>query len=133
MIAVMLLPVLGTDFGKGATRWYSLGFASVQPSEFLKPGFVVVAAWLMAASQEINGPPGRAMSAGLVTVIVLFLAMQPDFGQSALILFGWGVMYFLAGAPIMLLVGAAGLVVDPKSQLPVYLECREWQTAQTAE
>ncbi|SPF76530.1 putative peptidoglycan glycosyltransferase FtsW [Aliiroseovarius pelagivivens] len=111
LVAVMLLPVLGTDFGKGATRWYSLGFASVQPSEFLKPGFVVVAAWLMAASQEINGPPGRAMSAGLVTVIVMFLAMQPDFGQSALILFGWGVMYFLAGAPILLLVGAAGLVV----------------------
>ena len=34
--------VFGTDFGKGAVRWYSLGFASVQPSEFLKPGFVVV-------------------------------------------------------------------------------------------
>jgi len=108
---VMLLPVLGTDFGKGATRWYSLGFASVQPSEFLKPGFVVVAAWLMAASQEINGPPGRAMSAGLVTVIVLFLAMQPDFGQSALILFGWGVMYFVAGAHMALQVVMAAVVV----------------------
>ncbi|MHA6267973.1 putative lipid II flippase FtsW [uncultured Aliiroseovarius sp.] len=111
LVAVMLLPLLGTDFGKGATRWYSLGFASIQPSEFLKPGFVVVAAWLMAASQEINGPPGRSMSLGLVLLIVGFLAMQPDFGQAALILFGWGVMYFLAGAPIVLLAAAAGIVV----------------------
>ncbi|MDE9450770.1 putative lipid II flippase FtsW [Aliiroseovarius sp. Z3] len=111
LVAVMLLPVLGTDFGKGAVRWYSLGFASIQPSEFLKPGFVVVAAWLMAASQEINGPPGRSMSLGLVLVIVGFLALQPDFGQAALVLFGWGVMYFLAGAPIILLAAAAGVVV----------------------
>lgn len=111
LVAVMLLPVLGTDYGKGAVRWYSLGFASVQPSEFLKPGFVVVAAWLMAASQEINGPPGRSMSLALVLVIVGFLALQPDFGQAALVLFGWGVMYFLAGAPILFLAAAAGVVV----------------------
>ena len=54
-VGLALLPFFGTDFGKGAVRWYSLGFASLQPSEFLKPGFVVVAAWLLAAGQEING------------------------------------------------------------------------------
>ncbi len=110
-VALAFLPILGTDFGKGAVRWYSLGFASVQPSEFLKPGFVIMAAWLMAASQEINGPPGKVMSFGLVVVITGFLAMQPDFGQSALILFGWGVMYFVAGAPFTLLLGMGGTVV----------------------
>ncbi|ALG89827.1 MULTISPECIES: putative lipid II flippase FtsW [Actibacterium] len=109
--ALALLPVLGTDFGKGAVRWYSLGFASVQPSEFLKPGFIILAAWLMAASQEVNGPPGRLFSFGIAIVIVGFLAMQPDFGQAALILFAWGVIYFVAGAPFMLLVGMAGLTV----------------------
>jgi cell division protein FtsW len=36
-VALVLLPVFGTDFGKGATRWYSLGFAAVQPSEFSNP------------------------------------------------------------------------------------------------
>ena len=56
-IALAMLPFFGTDFGKGAVRWYSLGFASLQPSEFLKPGFVVAAAWMMAANQELNGPP----------------------------------------------------------------------------
>jgi cell division protein FtsW len=109
-VSLMLLPLFGTDFGKGATRWFSLGFASVQPSEFLKPGFVVLAAWLMAAADEINGPPGRLYSFALAGAIVLLLALQPDFGQAALILFSWGVMYFVAGAPILLLLVIGALV-----------------------
>ncbi|WP_377189992.1 putative lipid II flippase FtsW [Ruegeria meonggei] len=110
-VALAFLPIFGTDFGKGAVRWYSLGFASLQPSEFLKPGFVVVAAWLLAASQQINGPPGRLWSFALCMAIVAMLVMQPDFGQACLMLFGWGVMYFVAGAPMLLLVGMAGVVV----------------------
>ena len=94
-LALISLPVLGTDFGKGAVRWFSLGFASVQPSEFLKPGFIIVTAWLMAASAEVGGPPGKSISFVMTVVIVGFLAMQPDFGQSMLILFGWGVIYFI--------------------------------------
>ena len=109
--ALALLPFFGTDFGKGAVRWYSLGFASLQPSEFLKPVFVVVAAWLMAASQEINGPPGKSWSFLLVVTIVGLLALQPDFGQACLVLFSWGVMYFVAGAPMLLLVLMAVAVV----------------------
>ena len=115
MVALMLLPFLGTDYGKGAVRWYSLGFAAFQPSEFLKPGFVVVVAWLIAASQDLTGPPGKAISFAMTLVVVGFLAMQPDFGQSALILFAWGVVYFVGGAPVLLigivsgLVGAVGL------------------------
>jgi len=111
LAALAFLPVFGTDFGKGAMRWYSLGFASVQPSEFLKPGFVVVAAWMLAASQQINGPPGTLWSFGVCMIIVTLLVLQPDFGQASLVLFGWGVMYFVAGAPMLLLVGMAGMVV----------------------
>ena len=110
-VAMALLPIFGTDFGKGAVRWYGLGFASFQPSEFLKPGFVVVAAWMMAASADLNGPPGKTWSLALCIVIVLMLALQPDFGQACLVLFGWGVMYFVAGAPMLLLVGMALLVM----------------------
>jgi len=110
-VALALLPAFGTDFGKGAVRWFSFGFASFQPSEFLKPGYIIMTAWLMAAAQEINGPPGRAYSLALTGAIVLMLAMQPDFGQAALVLFGWGVMYFVAGAPILLLMGLAALVI----------------------
>lgn len=110
-IALALLPFFGEDFGKGAVRWYSLGFASVQPSEFLKPGFVVVAAWMMAASADLNGPPGKTWSFALCVSIVLMLALQPDFGQACLVLFAWGVLYFVAGAPMLLLVGMALLVM----------------------
>ena len=59
-MAILALPVIGTDFGKGAVRWLSIGGLSVQPSEFLKPGFVARCAWFMAASQEVGGPPGKA-------------------------------------------------------------------------
>jgi len=110
MIGLALLPLLGTDFGKGATRWYSLGFGSVQPSEFLKPGFVILTAWLMSASQEVDGPPGKSMSLAVALAIVTLLAMQPDFGQACMVLFVWGVMYFVAGAPILLLIGMAVLI-----------------------
>ncbi|WP_163846169.1 peptidoglycan glycosyltransferase FtsW [Pseudooceanicola aestuarii] len=111
LVGLVLLPFFGTDFGKGAVRWYSLGFGSFQPSEFLKPMFVVIAAWLLAASADLNGPPGRLLSFALAVTVVLLLALQPDFGQASLILFGWAVMFFIAGAPMGLLVVVAGLVV----------------------
>jgi cell division protein FtsW len=86
-------------------RWYSLGFASLQPSEFLKPFFVVFVAWLMAASQEENGPARRDPVLAGGRRHVGMLALQPDFGQASLTLFAWGVMYFVAGAPALLLIG----------------------------
>ncbi|GLS88304.1 cell division protein FtsW [Cypionkella aquatica] len=107
--ALMMLPIFGTDFGKGAIRWFSFGFASVQPSEFLKPGFMIVIAWLTASAQDINGPPGKFISFALTVTVVMFLAFQPDFGQAMLVLFGWGVIYFVSGAPMILIVSVVGL------------------------
>ncbi|PWJ21083.1 FtsW/RodA/SpoVE family cell cycle protein [Jannaschia seohaensis] len=122
LVAVMLLPVLGTDFGKGATRWYSLGFASLQPSEFLKPVFITVTAWLMAAGVEPGGPPGKTISFALLGIVVGFLALQPDFGQAMLTIVAWSAVYFVAGAPILLLtgvvaaVGAVGVIAYQNSE-----------------
>lgn len=110
-IALALLPIFGTDFGKGSVRWYSLGFGSFQPSEFLKPGFIVLVGWMIAASNEVAGPPGKTYSFGLAFLIVAILAAQPDFGQACLILFSWGVMYFVGGAPFLILAGIAILAV----------------------
>ena len=78
-VATLLLPIFGTDFGKGATRWYSLGFASLQPSEFLKPGFVIFCAWMMAAGSEIFGPPGKRLSFLVALIIGLLVFKEwPD-------------------------------------------------------
>jgi cell division protein FtsW len=110
MLSLAMLPVFGTDFGQGATRWYSLGFASLQPAEFLKPVFVVFTAWMIAASQEVAGPPGKTVSLFAMVVIVGFLVMQPDFGQAALIIFAWSVIYFVAGAPMLILFAVMGAV-----------------------
>ena len=110
-IALGLLPFFGTDFGKGAVRWYGLGFASVQPSEFLKPGFIVTVAWLISASGQINGAPGRLWSFIITMLVVALLIIQPDFGQACLILFGWGIVYFVAGASFILLAALAMMVL----------------------
>lgn len=110
LLVVMALPVIGTDFGKGATRWLSLGFASVQPSEFLKPGFIAFCAWLMAAAQSVGGPPGRLYSFGVAVVVAVLLALQPDFGQTSLILFAWVVMFFISGGAMVLIAGILGLI-----------------------
>ena len=122
LAALAVLPFVGTDFGKGAIRWFSFGFASVQPSEFLKPGFIVLCGWAMAAAQEPGGPPGRTLSFVTTVMVVGLLAIQPDFGQAALVMFGWGVVYFVAGASmgligvVVAMVGAAGFMAYNASE-----------------
>lgn len=107
---LLALPVIGSDFGKGAVRWLNLGFTTLQPSEFVKPCLTVTSAWLLAAGADLNGPPGRRLSLLLTGATVGLLVIQPDFGQAALVLFGWGAMYFVSGASMMIILALAGLV-----------------------
>lgn len=110
LVATALLPWLGTDFGKGAVRWYSLGIVGLQPSEFLKPAFAIFAAWMMAGAMEKHGPPGRTISGITALIVAIMLALQPDFGQAMLILSLWAAMLFVSGAPVLLLIAVAGTV-----------------------
>ena len=109
LAATAALPWFGTNFGKGAMRWYSLGVGSIQPSEFLKPAFVIVSAWLMAGAQEPSGPPGRLVTGLMAAAIAGMLAMQPDFGQAALLLAVWAAMLFVSGVPVAVVVGFGAL------------------------
>ena len=109
--ATAALPWFGTNFGKGAVRWYSMGVGSVQPSEFLKPAFILTAAWLMAGSAEPGGPPGRVISGLLAAGIAGMLALQPDYGQAALILAVWSAMLFVSGVPVAVVVGFGALAL----------------------
>ena len=94
---------------KGATRWIKLGGISIQPSEFIKPSFIIVSAWMFAAWRLKENFPGYLVSVGLYLVIVALLLMQPDVGMTILISVVWGVQFFLAGLP-MLLVLVIGLI-----------------------
>ena len=98
--AGLLLMVLTLFVGaevKGATRWISVGSFTIQPSEFVKPAFVILAAWLVAEGKKHEGIPGNTLSAFLFIVFLGLLILQPDFGQAILVSLVWGTMFFLAG------------------------------------
>src|SRR6201996_6850398 len=63
---------------KGARRWISLPGMTVQPSEFLKPCFAVVAAWLLSEAGKSPRFPGRLLAFGIFALILLLLKSQPD-------------------------------------------------------
>lgn len=110
-LLICLLPVFGTDFGKGAMRWYSLGGTSVQPSEFFKPLFAVGVGGLMAMVSRRGHFGGVHISIILIGLVVVVLAAQPDFGQAALIFAAWLLMYLVSGASMIGLGLIAGLAV----------------------
>ncbi len=89
---------------KGASRWLSLGGFSLQPSEFIKPAFAVIAAWMFTEHREDVHFPGTIVATGLFLVIAALLLLQPDVGMTAVIAAIWGVEFFLAGLPLLLVV-----------------------------
>jgi cell division protein FtsW len=111
---LLLVPVMGAEI-KGARRWINVAGFSLQPSEFLKPTFAVVAAWLFARART------RGTLLAYVPPILLWagsaalLLAQPDLGQTVVLSAIWFTMFFLAGLPILLMgiggvLGAMGLV-----------------------
>jgi cell division protein FtsW len=90
---------------KGASRWLSLGGLTLQPSEFAKPAFAVVAAWMFSSARLEPGFPGRAIATGLYILISLLLLAEPDVGQTLIISAIWGVEFFLVGLPMILVAG----------------------------
>lgn len=82
---------------KGARRWISFMGQSIQPSEFVKPAFAIIAAWLMAERMKRKDVPGHIMAFGLVGLVAAPLLLQPDVGQTALMLITYGALLFLSG------------------------------------
>jgi cell division protein FtsW len=94
---------------KGAARWLKIGAFSLQPSEFVKPTFAVVAAWMFAAWRLRGQVAGHVIAVVLYAVVITVLLAQPDVGMAILVSLVWGVQFFLAGLP-MLLVAAIGVL-----------------------
>lgn len=111
--AVLLLTVvlfIGPEV-KGSTRWINIAGISIQPSEFTKPAFAIVSAWMFAESRLNPGFPGKAIATGLYLLTALLLLRQPDVGQTLIISAIWGAQFFLAGLPIILVLGLLVLAV----------------------
>src|ERR1700730_10002553 len=92
---------------KGARRWIVVLGVNVQPSEFLKPAFVILIAWLFAESARRPEMPANTMALGLLLLTVTLLVLQPDFGQSMLVVLVWGALFFMAGMRLIWVVGLA--------------------------
>ena len=100
--------VLGAEV-KGATRWITIGPLNLQPSEFAKPLFAIVCAWLLSLWREGDDFPGWAWATGLAGIITTILILQPDVGMTTVFALTWGFQMFLAGMPLLLVIGAAAL------------------------
>ncbi|GAU83816.1 FtsW/RodA/SpoVE family cell cycle protein [Bosea sp. BIWAKO-01] len=94
---------------KGARRWLTLGpLGSVQPSEFLKPAFVVLAAWAFSEGMRRPDLPGTLMAFALLPLTITPLVLQPDFGQTVLVSLVWGGLFFVAGLHWFWVAGLGG-------------------------
>ena len=108
LILLVATPFIGSS-AKGARRWIELGGFSVQASEFMKPAFVLVSAYLFAMAQKYADWRWLVASLGLFLLVLASLVAQPDYGQSILLTLIWGGLFFLAGMPWLWLSGLASL------------------------
>ncbi|MBB2964134.1 FtsW/RodA/SpoVE family cell cycle protein [Methylobacterium sp. R2-1] len=96
----VVLCILAGKFGpeiKGAHRWIQFGSFGLQPSEFVKPAFVVVTAWAFSEGANRRDMPGVTLAFLLLPLTIVPLILQPDFGQTMLITMVWCTLFFVAG------------------------------------
>lgn len=93
----------------GARRWLRIAGHSLQPSEFAKPAFAVLMAWLFAEAQRRRDMPALPIAVLAGVVFAGLLVAQPDVGQTLLVAVVWGALFFLSGQPIIAAVGLVGI------------------------
>jgi cell division protein FtsW len=108
-LALMALAILAGPEVKGAHRWVNIGPLTLQPSEFVKPAFVVIAAWLLSERGKRPDMPGLTFATLIFAVILGFLIIQPDFGQAALLSSVFTLMLLTYGIPWLMVVGLGAL------------------------
>jgi cell division protein FtsW len=99
LVMLMLVPLIGVQVN-GARRWLGLGIAQFQPSEFLKPCFIVAVAWLLSLKNKEQGLSSgvlAALTGGLTAVIAALLMLQPDFGQTVVFCSVWLALLLISG------------------------------------
>jgi len=111
LIFSVLASLLGAEIN-GARRWLPIGGLVVQPSEFIKPAFAVICAWLCATARVEKGFPGRILATVLCAAVLGVLAAQPDIGLAAVVFSIWICLIFLAGLSLWLIAAGIGTVAS---------------------
>lgn len=110
-VGFLALVLAALEFGpeiKGAHRWIFIGGVGLQPSEFLKPAFVILAAWAFSEKSR-SDMPGIWIAVLLLPLTIVPLILQPDFGQTMLVTVVWAGLFFLAGLHWIWVFGLGGL------------------------
>jgi len=110
-VLLIFVPIVGPEHN-GARRWVEFGVGQVQPSEFLKPFFVIAMAWLLSLKDTDKSLPVYPLSALLTGTIAFLLMKQPDFGSTIIFCSVWIAMLALAGIKLrtLAILGVVGLV-----------------------
>lgn len=109
-VGVILTLLHGAEI-KGAMRWIRvLGF-SIQPSEFIKPAFILLSAWFLSKQKLQSDFPGVMIALGFYAMTAILLLMQPDFGMFFLLSCVFAMQIFLAGCPLRYVVFLGGIGV----------------------
>lgn len=111
-LMLMVVTLFWGEETKGASRWITLFGFSLQPSEFVKPTFAVVAAWLFDGQKKYRDFPGNLLSGSLYVLTAVLLLLQPDLGMTIVVTAIWGFQFFLAGLSLWLvgILGALGII-----------------------
>jgi cell division protein FtsW len=111
---LFLVPIIGAQHN-GARRWIGGGFMQFQPSEFLKPLYIVSIAWLLSLKKDAPDLPMVPLTGIITGLIALLLMKQPNFGETVIFASAWVMLLTLSGAPLRFLAflaaGAVAVVV----------------------
>ena len=111
-LVAMALVVATLLFGaevKGAKRWINVAGIALQPSEFVKPAFIILVAWAFSEGGRRKDVPGNLIGFLLLCVTIVPLVLQPDIGQTMLIAISWSGIVFLSGLHMFWVVGIGGI------------------------
>ena len=121
LISLFIVPIIGVEV-KGSKRWIDLFFLPrFQPIELLKPFLIIVLSSILCSVRSSNLYLKYLLSVILVFIISLFLVMQPDIGQTLLIVFSWAVLIFTSGINIFILFGLSIFAFISLAYLIMYI------------
>ena len=110
LILLAIVPLIGVEV-KGAKRWLNLYFFNFQPIELIKPFFILVIAKIISSNKFKNLNFSHLVSFLILSLIVFFLIIQPDLGQSVLLIVTWLSLIFVSGMNIYFIFGLGLIVV----------------------